>query len=179
MRERGEDGSNLFSICFAVTNERNRKVRKGFAPCEVPPFRPVNPLEDQKKQKEVREIVNNVDGLRFDDVLSICPGDVNRSACREASACGRTPGSRTAGTRTNKQNVDGMSDVERRYDMGRTHCTLNLQGLLHPRIRRVPAFRFADWRRFCVATGLESLPRVIVTLVHHSTLLFHCSPPID
>ena len=76
VRERVEDGSNLFSICFAVTNERNPEVRRGFAPCEVPPFCPVEPLKDQEKQKEVWEIVNNVDGLRFDDVLSIGPGDV-------------------------------------------------------------------------------------------------------
>ena len=175
-----ENGSNLFSICFAVTNEGNREVRKGFELCEVPPFCPVEPLEDQKKQKEMWEIVNNVDGLRFDDVLSIGPGDVNGSACWEASAGGRTPG--TASPRTDKQDVDGISGLERRtwrYDMGRAHCTLNPQGLLHPRIRRVPAFRFADWRRFCVTTSLESLPRVIVTFVHHSTPFFHDSPPID
>ena len=61
-----------------------------------------------------------------------------------------------------------MNDVERKYGMGRTHCTLNPQGLFHLRIRRVPALRFAGRPRPRAAAGLESLPRVIVTFIYYA-----------
>ena len=64
---------------------------RGFALGEVSPFCAVEPLEDQEKQKKVWEIFNDVDGLRFYDALSIDPGDVNGSACREAPAYGCWP----------------------------------------------------------------------------------------
>ena len=98
--ERVEDDSDLFSVRFAIADERNREFLfqhlkpRGLILCEVSPFCAVEPLEDQEKQKKVWEIFNNVDGLRFDDALSIDPGDADGSACWKASVHGCPPKNR-------------------------------------------------------------------------------------
>ena len=94
-----EDDSDPFSNCFAFANERKHAILMfphrpkpgGFILREVSPFCAIEPLKDQEKQKKVWEIFNNVNGLRFDDALSIDPGDANGGACREALAYGRWP----------------------------------------------------------------------------------------
>ena len=101
--EREEDDSDFSSILFVVTDEGNREFRKllfqhleprGFTLCEVSPFSAVEPLEDQEEQKEVWEIVDNANGLRLDDTLSVDPGDVSGGPCWEVSVCGRSPRNR-------------------------------------------------------------------------------------
>ena len=99
MGERVEGNLDLFPIHFTVTNKRNHEFLmsdrhfkpRGFTLREVSPLCVVEPLEDQEKQKEMWEIVNDVDGLGYDHVLSIDPGDLNGSACREASVYGCWP----------------------------------------------------------------------------------------
>lgn len=94
------------------------------------PFCVVEPLEDQEKQEKVWVVFNDVDGLRFDDVLSIDPGNVNGSACQKASVL--DIGLETD-PRTNQEDINRVGDVERRRCyVGRIYCTLDIRGLPRP-----------------------------------------------